>query len=119
MKSEKTRNNGSMTEAAYFSWIRSGLRKMSMRGWKPIAQVRQEARRPYTGPNKRLKYEYKCAICKEYFPDKEIHVDHICAAGSLKSAKDLEGFVERLFCEKDGLRVLCKPCHHKITHQTD
>ena len=44
-----------------------------------------------------------------------VEVDHIEACGSLKGPEDLAGFVTRLFCEADNLRVLCRPCHKKIT----
>lgn len=118
MKALKTRNSGTMTESAFWSFIRSALRQKS-RWWKPIVTTKLNARRPYTGPNKRLKYEYKCAICNNYFPEKEIEIDHITPAGSLKSANDLPLFVENLFCEVGGLRCLCKSCHNKITHQKD
>ena len=110
MKSPKTRNNGTMTEAAFWSFIRSSLRRRTI-VWKPINEVKKEARRPYVGENKRRKWEYQCASCKGYFSDKEIQVDHKIEAGSLRSGKDLEGFVERLFCEKEGLQVLCRNCH--------
>jgi Zn finger protein HypA/HybF involved in hydrogenase expression len=73
------------------------------------------SRRPYKGPNKRQKFEYQCNTCKRWFPDKKINVDHIIPAGSLQSAGDLPGFVERLFCEKDNLQVLCSSCHDKKT----
>lgn len=111
---DKPRNSGTMTESMFWSFIRSTLRKRSMY-WLPIKECKQEARRPYKGTNKRQKWEYKCAICGKYFSDKEIEIDHIIPAGSLKSGKDLEQFVERLFCEKHGLRCLCNGCHHKVT----
>jgi len=47
--------------------------------------------------------------------DKEVAVDHIIPAGTLRCADDLPQFVERLFCEVDGLQVLCKTCHDKKT----
>jgi 5-methylcytosine-specific restriction endonuclease McrA len=47
--------------------------------------------------------------------EKNVNVDHICPAGSLKSAQDLPGFVERLFCEIDNLQVLCEKCHNVKT----
>lgn len=56
-------------------------------------------------------------MCKEWFPNKETEVDHIVPAGSLRSFEDLPGFVERLFCSKDGLRLLCKTCHKGVTAQ--
>lgn len=114
IKTPKTRNAGSMTESAFWSFIRSALRQKS-RWWKPITQCKMKARRPYKGPNKRQKFEYQCNECKNYFPDKKINVDHIIPAGSLQCANDLPGFVERLFCEIDNLQVLCSTCHDRKT----
>jgi len=114
VKTPKTRNAGSMTESAFWSFIRSALRQKS-RWWKPIIKCKMSARRPYKGPNKRQKFEYQCNVCKEWFPDKKINVDHIIPAGSLQSANDLPGFVERLFCEVDNLQVLCAKCHNEKT----
>lgn len=112
----RTRNAGTMTESAFWSFIRSALRQKS-RWWKPITQCKLKARRPYKGPNKRQKFEYQCNNCKEWFPDKRVNVDHITPAGTLRSAADLPGFVERLFCEIDGLQVLCSKCHDEKTKQ--
>ena len=109
----KTRNAGTMTESAFWSFIRSALRQKS-RWWKPITECKMKARRPYKGPNKRQKFEYLCNSCKTWFPDKQINVDHIVGAGSLNCGQDLPGFVDRLFCEQDNLQVLCTTCHdHK------
>lgn len=69
------------------------------------------ARRAYKGPNKRQKFEYQCKSCGKWFQEKKINVDHIQPAGSLNSAADLPGFVERLFCEIDNLQCLCEKCH--------
>jgi len=110
----KTRNSGTMTESAFWSFIRSALRQKS-RWWKPISLAKANAKRPYTGPLKRQKFEYQCNECKNWFPDKKINVDHICPAGSLNSAQDLPDFIERLFCEVDNLQVLCETCHNKKT----
>lgn len=106
----RTRNAGTMTESSFWSFIRSALRQKS-RFWKPILQVKHASRRAYKGPNKRQKFEYLCKSCLLWFPDKKINVDHIQPAGSLNCAADLPGFVERLFCEKENLQVLCTHCH--------
>lgn len=116
VRKEKTRNAGTFTEAAFWGWIRSALRRRSIY-WKPIQQVRMDARIPYEGPPSRTKWLYKCSECGGYFKAKDTEVDHIVPCGSLKCGDDLVGFVERLFCEKDGLRVLCHTCHDKITHK--
>ena len=106
----KTRNAGTMTESAFWSFIRSALRQKS-RWWKPITQTKMAARRAYKGPNKKQRFEYQCAECLNYFPDKKVNVDHKIPAGTLRCADDLPGFVERLFCEADNLQVLCSACH--------
>lgn len=113
-KSPKVRNAGSMTESAFWSFIRSALRQKS-RWWKPISECKMKSRRAYKGPNKRQKFEYKCNTCKQWFAEKLINVDHIVGAGSLNCADDLPGFVNRLFCEQDNLQVLCKTCHDEKT----
>lgn len=113
-KVNKPRNSGTMTESAFWSFIRSALRQKS-RFWKPITQCKIKSRRPYKGPNKRQKFEYQCNECKQWFPDKKVNVDHITPAGTLKCANDLPGFVERLFCEIDNLQVLCQSCHDSKT----
>ena len=112
----KPRNAGTMTESAFWSFIRSALRQKS-RWWKPITQCKLKARRAYKGPNKRQKFEYQCNECQQWFADKHVNVDHITPAGTLRCANDLPGFVERLFCEIDGLQVLCSKCHDKKTKE--
>lgn len=113
-KKEKPRASGTMTESAFWSYIRSALRQRS-RFWKPIQLAKLKVRRKYNGSNKRQKYEYKCNSCKNWFPAKEVNVDHILPVGTLKASSDLPQFVDRLFCEEDNLQVLCGPCHDKKT----
>lgn len=112
----RTRNAGTMTESAFWSMIRSALRQKS-RWWKPVLQVKINSRRRYNGPNKRQKYEYQCNICKNWFKETQINVDHIIPAGALNSYTDLPGFVERLFCEADKLQCACEKCHNDKTQK--
>ena len=107
----KTKNSGTMTESAFWSFIRSALRQKS-RWWKPVSECKQKSKRPYKGPNKRQKFEYQCNHCKKWHAEKNINVDHIIPAGTLTCANDLPGFVERLFCEVDNLQCLCTECHN-------
>lgn len=110
----RTRNAETMTEAAFWSMIRSALRQKS-RWWKPVAQCKQESRRAYKGKNKRQKWEYQCKKCTEWFKSDEVNIDHIKPAGSLNCSKDLPAFVDRLFCEVDNLQTLCTTCHNEKT----
>ncbi len=109
---DKPFNNGSMSNAAFFGWIRSRLRKMSQ-AWKPIQEVKKDAKRPYIGENKRRKFSYECSRCKGLFSDKEVAVHHIIPAGTLKSFDDIGTFCKNLFVEKDLLILLCDGCHTK------
>lgn len=106
----KTRNSGTMTDSAFWSFIRSALRQKS-RWWKPITECKLKSKRVYKGTNKRQKFEYQCATCKEWFAEKHINVDHVQPAGSLNCSEDLPKFVEKLFCEADNLQTLCSKCH--------
>lgn len=110
MAVEKTKAGGTWTKARYFSFIRSALRRASSK--YPVKwQVLEKARRPFRGKDKRTKWEYQCNSCKHWFKTKDVQVDHIIPAGSLRDYEDLAGFVERLFCEEDNLQVLCNTCH--------
>ena len=106
----KTRAGGKWTEAAFWGFLRSGLRQMSRR-WPPLVELVNAVRRPSQSANKRQKWEYQCAECRGWFPRKGVEVDHVEPCGSLRSLQDIAGFVERLFCEPEGLRVLCEGCH--------
>jgi len=107
----RTRNSGTLTESAYWSVVRSALRR-AFRYWKPAQEAKTNARRAYKGKKKRQKWEYQCASCNEWFKEKEVQIDHIIAAGSLRCGDDLKGFLERLTPEKSSsYQILCKKCH--------
>lgn len=112
----RTRGGGRYTEAGFFGYIRAGLRAKFFR-WGPRFDVLAAAKRKARNPAGRIKFEYECAICNNLFPQKQVEVDHIVPCGSLKTYEDLPGFVERMFVEEDGLRVLCKPCHLTVTKE--
>ncbi len=127
-KEGKVFDHGTKTRAAFFGRIRSLLRREFMYS-KVKAAVLKEAS---VSRNTTL-----CSGCQQIVPksvvklDKEgnpvlkngktkrvnnCEVDHLVECGSLRSFEDLSGFTERLFCGAEGLRVLCKPCHHEKTH---
>lgn len=116
-KTERTRNAGTWTEAQYFSKIRSALRN-AFRYYKPFQQALDAASRPSQSLNKRLKKEYKCNHCGNWFPRKDVEIDHIEECGSLNSYDDIVPFIQRLAVEdSSSLQILCKE-HHKIKTKT-
>ena len=107
---EKPYNAGTQTSAAFFGMLRQSWRKLSMY-WIPIAKCKEAARRPNQSSNNRLKWQYQCNRCKNWYAGNEVNVDHISQCGSLNSFEDLPEFCKKLFCEIDNLQVLCSKCH--------
>lgn len=105
-----------MTEAEFFAFILSGIRRFTFT-WRPRTEALNEARRTCTGSDKRTKYEYQCKFCENWFKRKEVDLDHIVACGGVTNFNHIAGCYERSLCEKDGFRVLCKECHLKHTLQ--
>ena len=102
--------NGTWTHARMMGFLRSGLRRMSLR-WAPKSQCKTDARRPSQSANKRLKWEYQCAQCNEWKAGKDVAVHHVVPCGELRCFDDLPDFVRRLFVESDGFVLLCESCH--------
>jgi 5-methylcytosine-specific restriction endonuclease McrA len=102
------------TEAKFFGFLRSALRRASDR-YPPKQEAKKRYRRPYVGENVRQKWEYQCEECKGWYKDKEVEIDHLIPAGSLRNFDELPTFCSRLFCGVDGYQVLCKPCHRAKT----
>lgn len=116
-KVPKTRNGGTMTEAQYYAKLRSTLRR-AFRWWIPLQTALVKARRKSQSSNKRLKFEYQCASCKDWHPRKDVEVDHIIPCGSLRCDEDIVPFLQRLTVEDpNAYQVLCKDCHKVKTQQ--
>ena len=58
---------------------------------------------------------YKCCKCKGIFTQANIEINHITPVVPLEGFSSWDALIERLFCEKDGLEAVCKPCHKLIT----
>ena len=59
--------------------------------------------------NAKISYgQYKCARCNNTFRKKDIQVDHIKPVGRFIS---FDKYIERLFCDTNGLQILCFRCH--------
>lgn len=117
-KVEKPRCNGEWTEARFNSFVKSALRGASQR-WPPKYQTLQDAfvgikTNPKTG---RQAKHFHCRACGLDFPQKEVEVNHIVPVVPVEGFDSWDGVISRMFCEKDGLEVLCKPCHKAVTKQ--
>lgn len=113
---EKPYCGGTWTESKYKSFIKSGLRTMSVR-WPPRYQALADAFdhqgiNPSTG---RLAKLYRCKSCNNLFPASGMEVNHIHPVVPVTGFDSWDGVIERLFCEKEGLEALCKTCHKAIT----
>jgi hypothetical protein len=104
----KLYNSGKWTEARFNSFIKSGLRKLSQK-WPPRFEIISNARvergvyicAGYKRPEHKVRYK------------DGINVDHIKPI--MKGNPTWNTIIKRMFCEKDGLQLLCKTCHNKKT----
>lgn len=110
---EKTRNGGLWTEARFTSFVTSALRS-ACRRWQPKYETLKAACvgiRKNASSGRDAKH-YHCSSCKRAYPQKQVQVDHIVPIGK---GLDWNTFIEKLFCERDNLQVLCKTCHKRKT----
>jgi 5-methylcytosine-specific restriction endonuclease McrA len=109
---EKTRCSGKWTEARYRSFVKGNLRRSTMK-WSPINESLGDART--------RRGFYRCAGCQEEVTasakvgrvrKKNVHVDHINPIIDPDVGwVSWDETIERMFCEKENLQVLCTICH--------
>lgn len=103
------------TDSKYFSFIRSALRKAWLK-YPNRYRALNEARLPEKVIRKgRRVYVYECNCCKGEFTTSNVVVDHIEPCGRLETYEDFPSLVSNMFCELEGLQVLCKQCHYEKT----
>lgn len=114
-------------QRAWFEMLRSFFRRAWSKFPERLAAI-QNAKRPSKSVNKKLKWEYQCNICKNWYQWKTkqqvkksggvgLSVDHITPAGTFLEPKDFMTFIPQLFCSRTGLQVLCDVCHDKKTSE--
>ena len=111
MPVERERNSNQWTEARYTSFVKSALRKAR---WPVKYEVLKDAQvgKKINAASGRIAMHFKCEECKGGFPQKQVAVDHISpVVDPAIGFKDWNTFIDRLFIEKGGYQVLCKPCH--------
>lgn len=95
--------------------LRSGTRK-----WPPKYLTLNEAKteKKKNVRTGRLAQHYLCNVCTGEFPAKEVQVDHIQPVVDPKTGFiNWDTFIDRLFCEKENLQVLCTTCHKLKTSE--
>lgn len=113
------RNNNQWTEARFNSFIKSSLRSGSVR-WPPRFQALANS---YVGKKQnkstgRVAKHYLCAHCKEEFPASKVQVDHINPViDPYKGFVSWDEVINRMFCEVEGLQILCLLCHKEKTNK--
>lgn len=111
-------NNGLWTQSRFQSFIKSALRSTSVK-WPPRYTVLNEAfteAKTNKATGRKAKH-FRCNRCNGEFVQKDVQVNHIIPVVPLSGFTTWDEVVDRLFCEKDGLEVLCKPCHKEVTKE--
>lgn len=106
------RNGGEWSESKFQSFIKSALRSASQR-WPPKYAVLKDAFvgvEVNTKTGRKAKH-YKCSYCGCHTPSSNCVVDHINPVVPVTGFISWDNVIENLFCEKEGLQVLCKECH--------
>lgn len=113
---DKPRASGTMTEAQFITFVKNQLRGASWK-WKPISDVLKEART--------RKGWYHCNGCKNEVTAtivlngkrvKNVFVDHEPPVIDPETGfTTWDSFINRLYCEKEHLQLLCKNCHDTKT----
>ena len=109
-------NGGKWTQSRFNSFIKSALRTASVR-WEPRYTALNNAfvdRRVNQKTGKMAKH-FECANCHGLFPQKEVEVNHKEPVVPLTGLTSWDEVIDRMFCEIDGLEVLCKVCHKAHT----
>jgi len=117
---DKKYADGEWTDAKFTAFVKSQLRAASMR-WGPKNKVLVAARVS--------RGVYLCNGCKKHVPYtlpdrikntrvKNIQVNHKVPVSVPKGWDGWDNWIERLFCDSDGLEVLCSECHDAHTAMT-
>lgn len=88
--------------------LRAGSRR-----WPPKYTTLAEAKTEKKINHKtgRLAQMYLCATCCEEWSAKDVQVDHIDPIIPHTGFTTWDMYIERLFCDKDNMQVLCLTCH--------
>lgn len=116
-------NGGAWTEARFHSFIKSALRSASMR-WPPKYEVKKEARIErgiyLCAGFKRRAHKVPASLPPKPGNKLRINnaqVDHIASVVTEDGFTTWDDVINRMFCEKENLQVLCHECHKAKTQE--
>lgn len=101
------------TEGRRRAFITNALRAAT-RKWPPKYETLNDAKteKKINPKTKRLGQHYLCNACGNDFPSREVAVDHIEPVVDPSTGfQSWDVFIDRLFCDRDNLQVLCTACH--------
>lgn len=103
------------TPAQQFAFIKGALRAGTVK-FPPRYEVLNAAKRgrQINQATGRLAEHYQCAQCLGLFPASLVVTDHINSVVDVTGFSSWDDVIARMFCDADGLQVLCKPCHNNI-----
>lgn len=109
-------NNNQWTQSRFNSFVKSALRTASVR-WEPRYRTLEDAfvGRQINVKSGKLAKHFLCSKCGGHFPQKDVEVNHKIPVVPVEGFTSWDVVIDRLFCEKDGLEIVCKPCHKAIT----
>lgn len=107
------------TEGRLKAFIIAALRSATRR-YPPKYECLNEAKteKKINPKTKRLAQFYRCNACGMDFTSKDVQVDHIIPVVDPRDGfKTWDDYINRLFCDKSNLQVLCTTCHQLKTSQ--
>ena len=108
--------NGNWTVAGFQNFVRSALRKAP---WPPKYRAVEAAFvgngiNPATGRQCKL---HRCETCLGLFPQNGVQADHIVPVVGPEGFQSWDLYIQRLFVDSSGFRILCKKCHKEVTEK--
>lgn len=100
------------TKAAFFTWLRGGLRRAIWEKYPPKIKFKNDTcKKPpesYTGRAKSGDY---CALSGEWIAKSYLEVDHIVGNVSLRDWEDVLPFIQHLCTNSDNMQLVSKEAH--------
>lgn len=95
------------TKAAFFAWMRGGLRKAIWQFYPPkIIYKKSQLTKPPEGYTGKAKSGAVCALTGVWTGNSKLQVDHVIGEASLRDWCDIEPFVRHLCTNNDNMQLV-------------